>query len=140
MLLRASHSVPASTTRTSPKKGVSSSSLQLARKPWSLTSHAVRQYRAICLGLLKSDQWSVWTFLCFTLAPSLSMPTLLAVYRKPSTKVEDVLLALQQLLVEPNPDDPLIPAIAEQYRTDKAGFKNEAQLQVKKVCLRGLPQ
>lgn len=59
------------------------------------------------------------------------------VHRKPSTKVEDVLLALQQLLVEPNPDDPLIPAIAEQYRTDKAGFKKEAQLQVKKVCCRG---
>lgn len=57
----------------------------------------------------------------------------LSVHRKPSTKVEDVLLALQQLLVEPNPDDPLIPAIAEQYRTDKAGFKKEAQLQVKKV-------
>ena len=75
---------------------------------------------------------------CFALAPLLGMLTRPTIHRKPSTKVEDVLLALQQLLVEPNPDDPLIPAIAEQYRTDKAGFKKEAQLQVKKVCWRGL--
>lgn len=63
------------------------------------------------MGILKGDQW------------------------KPSTKLEDVLRGLQQLLVEPNPDDPLIPAIAEQYRTDNSSFKKEAQAQVKKVSL-----
>lgn len=64
------------------------------------------------MGILKADQW------------------------KPSTKLEDVLRGLHQLLLEPNPDDPLIPAIAEQYRTDNAGFKKEAQEQTKKVGLR----
>lgn len=44
-----------------------------------------------------------------------------------------VLRGLHQLLLEPNPDDPLIPAIAEQYRTDNAGFKKEALEQTKKV-------
>ena len=44
-----------------------------------------------------------------------------------------VLRGLYQLLTEPNPDDPLIPAIAEQYRSDNAGFKKEAMEQTKKV-------
>lgn len=35
--------------------------------------------------------------------------------------------------MEPNPDDPLIPAIAEQYRTDNEGFKKEALAQTQKV-------
>ncbi|CAD6574760.1 MAG: hypothetical protein CYPHOPRED_005500 [Cyphobasidiales sp. Tagirdzhanova-0007] len=64
----------------------------------------------ICMGILKADQW------------------------KPSTKVEDVLRGLYQLLTEPNPDDPLIPAIAEQYRSDNAGFKKEAMEQTKKYA------
>lgn len=64
------------------------------------------------MGILKADQW------------------------KPSTRVEDVLRGLHQLLLEPNPDDPLIPAIADQYKNDNANFKKEAQEQTKKVrCL-----
>lgn len=63
----------------------------------------------ICMGILKADQW------------------------KPSTRVEDVLRGLHQLLLEPNPDDPLIPAIADQYKNDNASFKKEAQEQTKKV-------
>lgn len=63
------------------------------------------------MGILKADQW------------------------KPSTRIEDVLRGLHQLLLEPNPDDPLIPAIAEQYKNDNASFKKEAQEQTKKVCM-----
>ncbi|GAA5835647.1 hypothetical protein JCM9279_004603 [Rhodotorula babjevae] len=63
---------------------------------------------AICIGLLKSEAW------------------------KPSTKIEQILRALVQLLQEPNPDDALVASIAEVYNTDRAQFTKNAQEWVKK--------
>ncbi|GAA5944557.1 ubiquitin-conjugating enzyme E2 [Sporobolomyces koalae] len=63
---------------------------------------------AICMGLLKAEAW------------------------KPSTKIEQILRALVQLLQEPNPDDALVASIAEIYNTDRAQFNATAQEWVKK--------
>ncbi|GAA5856866.1 hypothetical protein JCM5353_007303 [Sporobolomyces roseus] len=63
---------------------------------------------AICMGLLKAEAW------------------------KPSTKIEQILRALVQLLQEPNPDDALVASIAEVYNADRAQFNRNAQEWVKK--------
>ncbi|EXJ57320.1 ubiquitin-conjugating enzyme E2 D/E [Cladophialophora yegresii CBS 114405] len=57
----------------------------------------------MCLGMLRETEW------------------------KPSTKIFAVLEFARQLLKEPNPDDAVEAKIADQYRTDKAGFEKEAR-------------
>ncbi|KAL2887675.1 Ubiquitin-conjugating enzyme E2 14 [Ceratocystis lukuohia] len=57
---------------------------------------------SVCLGLLKSENW------------------------KPNTRVASVLEAIRALMIEPNADDPLDTAIANQYQTDRAAFNREA--------------
>ncbi|KAI1420512.1 ubiquitin-conjugating enzyme [Xylaria sp. FL1777] len=52
----------------------------------------------ICLGLLKAENW------------------------KPASRVRAVLDAVRQLLVEPNPDDPLEARIADEYRNNRPEF------------------
>ncbi|KAK4689556.1 hypothetical protein P7C73_g575, partial [Tremellales sp. Uapishka_1] len=56
----------------------------------------------LCIGLLKTENW------------------------KPSTKIATVLVSIYDLLEHPNPDDPLVTSIADQYRTDLAGFNKKA--------------
>lgn len=57
----------------------------------------------ICISLLKPENW------------------------KPASKLAQVLVALRQLLVEPNPDDPLEDRIAQEFRSDQAEFKKHAR-------------
>ncbi|KXS10119.1 ubiquitin-conjugating enzyme [Gonapodya prolifera JEL478] len=65
---------------------------------------------SLCVGILKSDVW------------------------KPSTKLADVLLAIADILDNPNPDDALRAAIAEQYNTDKKQYLKEAKEWTKKYA------
>lgn len=53
---------------------------------------------------------------------------------KPATKLVDVLSAVVNLLVVPNPDDPLQTTIAELYKTDLAKFNKTAKEWVKKYA------
>ncbi|CAB54826.1 ubiquitin conjugating enzyme E2 for HECT-type and RBR family E3 Ub ligases, Ubc14 [Schizosaccharomyces pombe] len=46
---------------------------------------------------------------------------------KPSIKLRSVLEQILQLLREPNPDDPLVASIAEQYRNDRPSFDKIAR-------------
>lgn len=58
---------------------------------------------SICLGMLKSENW------------------------KPASRVRAVLDAVRQLLVEPNPDDPLEARIADEYKNNTAEFEKNAR-------------
>ncbi|KAI3395622.1 hypothetical protein diail_1060 [Diaporthe ilicicola] len=57
----------------------------------------------ICISLLKPENW------------------------KPASKLSAVLESVRQLLVEPNPDDPLEPRIADEYRSQRAQFDKTAR-------------
>lgn len=45
---------------------------------------------------------------------------------KPSLNLKAVLLSLQALMAEPNPDDPLLPHVAEQFRLSRELFNTHA--------------
>ncbi|CEJ92748.1 hypothetical protein VHEMI08380 [[Torrubiella] hemipterigena] len=66
---------------------------------------------SICLSLLKSENW------------------------KPSTKIINVLEALDNLLLEPQPDDPLDDRIAEQYKNDRPAWEKQAKAYVQKYAM-----
>lgn len=69
----------------------------------------------VCLGILKPDAW------------------------KPPCRIRAVLEAVRQLLVEPNPDDPLEARIAEEYRTDRPAFERNAKAYVARHAVTGRP-
>ena len=64
---------------------------------------------AICLDILK-DQWS------------------------PALTVSKVLLSISSLLTDANPDDPLVPEIAQIYKTNKPKFEATAKEWTKKYA------
>ena len=49
-------------------------------------------------------------------------------------KLSSVLLSLSVLLQNPNPDDPLMPEIAEEYMSNKKVFESNAKAYVKKFA------
>ncbi|KAL7929673.1 ubiquitin-conjugating enzyme/RWD-like protein [Trichoderma chlorosporum] len=65
----------------------------------------------VCLAILKAENW------------------------KPSTKIVSVLDALRNLLIEPQPDDPLEERIADEYRNDRASWEAKARAAVNKYAL-----
>lgn len=69
----------------------------------------------ICVALLKSENW------------------------KPASKLGQVLVALRQLLAEPNPDDPLEDSIAQQYRDDQPEFQKNAREYVERYARKSDP-
>lgn len=54
----------------------------------------------------------------------------------PALTTEKVLLSLMALLAEPNPSDPLVPEIANQYNNDRATFERTAREWVAKFASR----
>lgn len=65
---------------------------------------------SICLSALKSENW------------------------KPASRIRAVLEAVRQLLVEPNPDDPLEPRIADEYRGNLREFQKNARAYVERYA------
>lgn len=70
---------------------------------------------SICLAMLKTDNW------------------------KPAFPMTGVLEAVRNLLVEPQPDDPLEARIADEYRTQRDEFAKQAQTYVEKYA-KGAPK
>ena len=64
---------------------------------------------AICLDILK-DQWS------------------------PALTISKVLLSISSLLTDANPDDPLVPEIAQLYKSNRAKFEATAKEWTKKYA------
>jgi len=64
----------------------------------------------MCIGILKPEAW------------------------KPSSKIMNVLMATQQLLAEPVPDDAVEMSAAEKYKNDRATFNKEAKEYTKKYA------
>ncbi|KAL7301155.1 hypothetical protein TKK_0006127 [Trichogramma kaykai] len=50
---------------------------------------------------------------------------------RPTISLENLLVAVQSLLGNPNPDDPLMVDIAEEYRYNKQEFERKARLHAK---------
>jgi len=50
----------------------------------------------------------------------------------PQLKIVDVVIMIRSLMTEPNPDDPLEPEIAQQFRTDRNAFNKTAKEWTKK--------
>ena len=65
---------------------------------------------SICLDILK-DQWS------------------------PALTVSKVLLSISSLLTDANPDDPLVPDIAQQYKADRAKYETTAREWTRKYAM-----
>lgn len=64
---------------------------------------------SICLDILK-DKWS------------------------PALSIAKVLLSIESLLTDPNPDDPFVPEIANLYKTDRAAYKEQAICLDRSLC------
>lgn len=60
----------------------------------------------ICLDVLKDTEHGAW---------------------KPSMSLSTLLLSIQMLLREPNPDDPLMPDIAEEFKGNRSLFDEKAK-------------
>ncbi|KUI54545.1 Ubiquitin-conjugating enzyme E2 14 [Cytospora mali] len=69
----------------------------------------------ICISQLKPENW------------------------KPAGKLTAVLEAIRQLLVEPNPDDPLEARIADEFRNERALFEKTAREYVQRYA-KGTPK
>ena len=64
----------------------------------------------ICLGLLKAENW------------------------KPASKLLSVLESVRNLLIEPQPDDPLEARIADEYRSERREYEKTAKGYVAKYA------
>ncbi|XP_044727384.1 ubiquitin-conjugating enzyme E2 T-like [Chrysoperla carnea] len=57
----------------------------------------------------------------------------------PQIALENLLISIRLLMTNPNPDDPLMPDIAEEYKSSREQFESKAREYTKKYAIIGEP-